>query len=273
MIIDMHTHLFPDKIAPKAVGVLAKDAALVGMKPNTDGTRDGILESMKKGEVDISVVLPVVTSVSQFDSINRFAHSVNNIDEGIISFGGIHPKDKDIYSHLKYIHDLGLKGVKVHPDYQDTFFDDEGMHDIIKGCFDMGLVFVTHAGYDPAFSEVHCPPQLARDVLTRVYEETHFTEPFVVFAHLGGMQMYDDVEKFLVGTNSYFDISHALEFCPNEQLIRIIKKHGADRILFATDSPWRDQKDYVEKFRSLKGISDNEKEMIFSGNAKRLLSI
>lgn len=273
MIIDMHTHLFPDIIAPKAVSALAKDAALAGMKPNTDGTKKGILDSMKRGEVDISVVLPVVTSVSQFDSINRFAHSVNNIDDGIISFGGIHPNDDDIRAHLQYIHDLGLKGVKVHPDYQGTFFDDEGMYDIIRGCFDLGLVFVTHAGYDPAFSDVHCPPKTARAVLDRVYDETHFTEPFVVFAHLGGMQMYDDVEKYLVGTCSYFDISHALEFCPHDQLVRIIKKHGADRILFATDSPWRDQKDYVDKFRSLDGISDIEKEMILSGNAVKLLDI
>ena len=140
------------------------------------------------------------------------------------------------------------------------------------------MLVVTHAGVDPAFDVIHCTPEKGRAVLDRVSAETGTDKPFLVFAHLGGMFVHQDVMKYLVGTNCYIDISCSFKslgsFCDtdDEEVVRVIKSHGADKILFATDCPWNSQKEYAEHFRQLSGITDKEKNMILFENAERLLS-
>ena len=276
MIIDFHTHVFPDQIAERTIHALVHSAKNV--KAHTDGTVSGLLQSMRESGVDRSVVLPVATRKGQFDTINRFAKKLNETYPEMISFGGIHPDDDDIPEKLRFLKDSGFKGVKIHPDYTGVFIDDERYVRIITECGKLRLLLVTHAGVDPAFDQVHCTPQKAREVLDKVSSEVGNDQPFMVFAHLGGMCLHQDVMKYLVGTNCYIDISCSfrslMSFCDtdDEDVVRVIKDHGADKILFATDCPWNSQKEYVEHFRRLSGISDKEKNMILFENAERLLN-
>ena len=69
-MIDFHTHMFPEKIAAKTLAFLAERCQT---EPATNGMADGLLASTEEAGLDCSVVLPVVTKPSQFDSINRFA--------------------------------------------------------------------------------------------------------------------------------------------------------------------------------------------------------
>ena len=116
MVIDFHTHIFPDTIASKTIAALEQTS---GIEAATDGTLRGLLASMEMAGVDMSVVLPVVTKPSQFESINRYAKSVNETYSGkILSFGGIHPDCEDYKQKLDFIKELGLPGIKLHPDYQ-----------------------------------------------------------------------------------------------------------------------------------------------------------
>ena len=272
MIIDFHTHVFPDKIAARSIEALE---AAGSVEAQLDGTVNSLLKSMSESGVDKSVIMPVNTRKGQFDTITKFAKSINDTYGNLISFGGVHPDDDDIAGKMKYLMDYGFKGVKLHPDYTDTFIDDERYIRIISEAHRQGLIVLTHAGKDPAYSVVHCPPEKSRAVLDRLEP---FDEPFMVFAHLGGNRLLSDVEKYLVGQNCYIDISCAFgdigNFCDttDDEVVRVIKNHGADKILFATDSPWNDQKVYIDKVRSLKGLSDTEKDMIFGGNAERLLN-
>ena len=100
----------------------------------------------------------------------------------------------------------------------------------------------------------------------------------MIFAHLGGNRLLSDVETYLVGQNCYIDISCSFADLGNfsdatdEQIVRVIKNHGAEKILFATDSPWNDQNAYIERFKKLAGLSDREKALILGGNAERLLN-
>ena len=275
MIIDFHTHVYPDPIAARIMAALGDHPGVVG---HTDGTLDALLASMEQSGVDKSVILPVNTRKGQFDSITKFAKAINDNYDDLISFGGIHPDDDDPEEKLQYLKDNGFRGIKIHPDYTETFIDDERYIRIVTAAQELGLLVVTHAGKDPAYDIVHCPPERARDLLDTVDDLTGFDKPFIVFAHLGGNHMLNDVEKYLVGQNCYIDISCSFSDLGNfsdaadEDIVRVIKNHGADRILFATDSPWNDQKAYIERFRSLKGLSDQEKDMILGGNAERLLS-
>ena len=274
MIIDFHTHVYPDAMAERIMAALSNNPGVTG---HTDGTLNGLLNSMADSGVDKSVILPVNTRKGQFDTVNRFALNINEKYDNLISFGGIHPDDDDPEDKLAYLKANGFKGIKIHPDYTETFIDDERYIRIITAAQELGLTVVTHAGKDPAYDVIHCPPDRARCMLDIVEDLTAFEEPFVVFAHLGGNRLLKDVEKYLVGRNCYIDISCSFsglgDFSDStdEDIVRVIRNHGADKILFATDSPWNDQKAYTERFRSLKGLSDNEKEMILGGNAESLL--
>lgn len=274
MIIDFHTHVYPEKIAERTMAALS---SVEGVEAYSDGTLSGLLDSMHKSGVDKSVILPVSTRKGQFDSITEFAKHINDNYDNLISFGGIHPDDDDIKDKLQFLKDNGFMGIKIHPDYTDTFIDDERYIRIIATCKKLGLLVITHSGFDPAFKVIHCPPQKGKEMLRTVNSLVPSDKPFFIFAHLGASRMLDDVEKHLVGENCYIDISCSfndigrLGSASEEDVIRVIKNHGADKILFATDSPWNDQKAYVERFTKLKGISDTEKEMILGGNAERLL--
>ena len=147
------------------------------------------------------------------------------------------------------------------------YFDNIRYERIIDAASELGLITVVHAGVDPKCPEdVHCTPKMARKVLDDVKPEK------LVLAHMGGNEMWDDVERYLVGQNVYFDTGVILNTMPQEQFLRIVHMHGADRILFGTDSPWADQKNFVALLEHM-SLTEEEKAAIFSENAKKLLGI
>ena len=175
MVIDFHTHAFPEKIAEKTLGLLAK---LSQVEPETNGTVSGLLSSMDEAGVDTSVILPVVTAPKQFDSIMRFALKINEdfgfLDKTwekktmpkLVSFGGIHPDSADYKGELKALADAGFPGIKLHPDYQGVFFNDIRYKRIISYAQELGMIVVTHAGMDVGLPDpVHCTLSMAAEVL------------------------------------------------------------------------------------------------------------
>ena len=263
MIIDFHTHMFPDKIAAGAIAHLA--SIIEQAHPYTDGTYAGLKRVTEESGVDISIALPIVTKPKQFESINRFAA---NYQEGnVISFGSIHPESEDYKSQLQFIKNLGLKGIKFHPDYQETNFNDIGYKRIISYATELGLIVVTHAGMDPLSPEkVHCTVPMIREVIDDVQPEK------LVLAHMGGHMRWDEVEELIVGRNVYFDTGVVLDKMDLNQCLRMIKNHGADKILFGTDMPWSGQKEYIEIIQGM-NLTADEKEKIFYKNAMHLLDI
>lgn len=268
MVIDFHTHIFPDKIASHTIETLE---TLSHVKAASDGTLDGLRFSMKNDNIDYSVVLPVATKPSQFDSINRYAASINNTD-GILSFGGIHPENDNISKRLEYIKTLGLKGIKLHPDYQDTFIDDERYLEIIKECIRLDLCCVIHAGFDVGLPiPIHCPPDRAYIMLQTVLENCN-KDSKIILAHVGGHLQWRLVEELLVGKNVYFDLAFCFNIIEKKQLLRIIKNHGSERILYATDSPWAGQRETVDFVKSLPLCTEDIDNILYK-NAMRLLDM
>lgn len=262
MIIDFHTHIFPDKIAGRTLDYLSD---IFGASPFADGTHTGLCDSMKKAGVDVSVSLPAVTKVSQVESINRFASAF--IEGAVISFGGIHPECENYKEILKEIKNLGLKGIKLHPDYQDTYFNDIRYKRIISYATELGLIISVHAGQDPKCPDnIHCTPAMAEEVLNEVEPEK------LVLAHMGGNELWSEVEERLVGRNVYFDTGVILDRMPQEQFLRMVREHGADRIVFGTDSPWADQKKFVEILKEMP-LEEEERNQIFAGTAVKLLGL
>ena len=263
MIIDFHTHMFPEKIASKTIAYLS--GIIEQAHPYTDGTYEDLKRVTVESGVDISIALPIVTNPKQFESINLFA---SKYQEGnIISFGSIHPDSEDYKSQLKFIKELGLKGIKFHPDYQEMNFNDIRFKRIVSYASELGLIMVTHAGMDPVSpNKVHCTVPMIREVIDEVQPEK------LVLAHMGGHQRWDEVEELIVGKNVYFDTGVVLEKMDLNQCLRMMKNHGTDKILFGTDMPWSGQKEYTEIIRGM-DLTKEEKDRIFYKNAMQLLGI
>ncbi len=272
MIIDFHTHIFPDKMAAATISGLEEKS---GLKAATNGCLDGLLASMDKAGVDVSFIMPVVTSPKQFSGINRFAHSINeqygayvaNNQPRLISFGGIHPDSEDYKLQLKELKSMGFMGIKLHPDYQGVLFDDIRYERIVSYASELDMIVLVHAGIDIGMPDpVHCTPHMAAKVL----KDTE--APKLVLAHLGGWKQWDEVEELLIGQSVYFDIAFTHPYIEEAQFCRIVNSHGSDKILFATDSPWVDQKSAVKWLKEC-CLTEEVKEKIFWKNAAELLHL
>lgn len=269
MIIDFHTHVFPDKIAERTVALLHEKS---GSTPYSDGTVSGLLKRMEEAEADIAVTLPVLTSPSQFDSVTRFAAELNerfaDKPRRLISFAGMHPACEDIEGKMRYIKSLGFLGIKIHPDYQGTYINDESYVRIFDCAREYDLIVVTHSGVDGGFpgEPVRCTPERALDLIHRAPHKKS------VFAHLGASLMPEAVLEVLAGEDVYFDTAFSLKRTAPDKIKEIIEKHGADRILFATDSPWSSIEDDARIIRSL-GLEKETEDKIFYKNALALLGI
>ena len=262
MTIDFHTHMFPDKIAKGTLDFLA---SVCHIEPYTDGTYEGLEASGIAAGVDISIALPIVTKPSQFESINRFAAA--HQEGRILSFGSIHPDSEDYKNQLKQIKAMGMKGIKLHPDYQEVYFDDIRYKRIVDYASELGLIVSVHAGQDPKCPEdVHCTPQMAAELIDEVQPEK------LVLAHLGGNGLWDAVEEYLVGKHVYFDTGVVLGRMADEQFIRIARTHGSDKILFATDSPWAGQSEFISYLETM-DLTEEEKRSVSGENAMRLLDV
>lgn len=269
MIIDFHAHIFPEKIAGRTLGMLSQNSGII---PFTDGTADGLRRSMADAGISYSVNLPAITKPSQFDSTNRFAAEVNGVD-GIVSFGGMHPDCDNPEEKLDMIKTLGLPGIKLHPDYQQCFVDDERNVRIIKYAVEIGLYVTLHAGLDNGYPELtHCTPDRTAHMLDLVYGTSEPAEARIILAHMGGRMHYDDVNRLLAGRNVYYDLAYILEETDPAVTVCTIRAHGAERILFGSDSPWCSQKDDIRRVESL-GLTDRETELILGENAAAILNV
>ena len=266
MIIDFHTHAFPDAIHERAIASLCVSSHNE-LTPCHDGSLSGLLTNMDKFGVDLSVVQPVITKPSQTKTLNEWAAKITEENDNIISFGGIHPHSDDWKRDIDFVCSLGLPGLKFHCEYQDFKIDDPLMLKIYDYAFSKGLIILHHAGYDPAFEEpFRSSPQMFANVLKEMKGGV------MIAAHFGGGRQWDDVERYLVGRDIYLDTSMGQEYYPAEQFLRIVSNHGADKILFGSDSPWS-KADYELEHINASALSDDEKALILGNNAKRLLGL
>ena len=273
MIIDAHTHIYPDAVAP---AVVQKLSVPTGLRPSADGTADGLRAQMRRAGVDRSIVLPVATNPAKVGHLNDFAIRLNGAD-GLYSFGAVHPDCPGWRSELRRVQAAGLRGIKVHPIYQGVDFDDPRFLRIFAEAASLGLIVVTHAGYDIGFPGAdRSAPRRIRAALKAVGEFP------LILAHMGGWRCWDEVPELLADTTALLDTSFSL--CPSdtandehqwlsdEAFVRLIRTFSAERILFGTDSPWTDPQTELRHIRALP-LSDKEKAAILGGNAKRLLRI
>ncbi len=264
MIFDFHTHIFPDALAERAVSGLAQKFP-ENVKPETDGTLNGLIQSMDRCGVDRSLVVPIATKPTQTERLNRWAADIHH--DRVVAFGSINPHTDDYKRDIDLVVSLGLKGIKLHPEYQDFIVDAPDMLKIYDYAFEKDLIIIQHAGEDIAYTApFRGTPAMFAEVM-RV-----LGGGVMVAAHLGGLLMWDEVQQLLCGTDIYFDCSQSLGKMPKEQFVDIVNAHGADKILFASDSPWGSPL-FMKEAVLNSGLSTEQQELIFYKNATRLLRL
>lgn len=280
MIVDFHTHTFPDAIAAQT---LDKLKSVSHTMPFTDGTLYGLCRSMDRAGIGRSVVLPVATTTRQVTRINDSAAAVNAAQGSVVSFGCMHPHFEDWEEELDRVVRLGLKGIKLHPVYQDVDIDDPRYIRILKTCARLGLVVVTHAGIDVGLpNKIRCSPLMLRRALDRVGPVR------LVLAHMGGWRNWGDVAGLLADTGAYLDTSFSLgSMTPNgdghyapedlvllrdEEFMQLLDAFGPQRVLFGTDSPWGGQEESLADLERLP-LSQRDRQAILGQNACALLGV
>ena len=263
MLIDFHTHAFPERIAARAVQKLAHDAG--GLEPQTDGTVSSLKAQMALDGVDISVVQSIATSPRQQTNVNNFAMEIDR-DPAIVAFGSVHPDAPDALEELERIHAAGLKGVKFHPEYQHFYANDEKMKPIYRKISQLGLITLFHAGHDYGFPPpYHAMPEHLLGAL-------RWLDSPVVAAHWGGLSCGSQVLEQLCGQDIWLDLSYGYGVMPKPMAQAIVDKHSPERLLFASDMPWHRPSWELRLIHAL-DISDTDRENICFRNAQKLLNL
>lgn len=282
LIIDFHTHTFPDSLARRAVLKLSQAASL---KNYLDGTLLDLKKSMQRSGIHYSVLLPVATKTEHYLSINSIAKEVNATSkyDHLISFGSLHPDNANYKEIIDDLADYQVPGIKLQPINQLKSIDDISYLRIIDYAVSMGLYVLIHAGYDISSpgAEFSTVAKL-KNVVNTIHSEK------IILAHMGGINEWDLVEEWIIGKDVCLDTSFVLtplrHICQNgnvtfkedgplpmEQFIRMVRNHGVNRILFGSDSPWSDQGESLKAI--LKSpLTEEEKTAILGENAKHILT-
>ncbi|MBQ6905723.1 MAG: amidohydrolase [Clostridia bacterium] len=267
MIIDVHTHIFPDKIAARAVSALA---AAANIEPNTNGTADATLCLMDNAGVDKAILVSVATKPEQMRTINDFLNTKPK--DRFVPFGAIYPVTENgcrqILEEVEYISSLGYKGVKLHPEYQGFYPDDEKLFPFYDLCSSLNIAITFHAGEDIGFK----PPYHGLPSNFEALAKT-FPKLKIICAHFGGWKCWSEVEERLsIHPNVYYDTAFCSKYLDREVAKRLISKKGVDNIMLGSDVPWEDPKDSIRFIDSLR-IREHEKESILGANAKRIFRL
>lgn len=258
-IIDLHNHVYPDKIAAKAVksiGTFYGDSPMKGK-----GTLKDLLNSGKKAGIGYHVVSSVATEPKQVTAINNFMASLSAYPN-LIRFGTIHPGIDNPDKEIKRIKSLGLQGIKLHPDFQRFNIDDPAMIPVYEA-LEGSLPVLFHIGDHRM--DYSSPARLAKII-------DMFPGLTIIAAHLGAYMVWDKQWSILIGKKIYIDTSSTLMYIQPEQAVKIIRAHGVDKTLYGTDYPMWSHSEEVKRFLSL-GLSSSENRRILWTNASKLFGL
>jgi predicted TIM-barrel fold metal-dependent hydrolase len=257
-VIDFHAHAFPEKIADRAVENLENHYQVT----IPFGGRIGdLLHYANEAEIEHLVLCSAATKPEAVKVNNDWVAEIAHNHPGFITgFGSLHAGSVDFVEELDRMRALGLKGVKIHPDFQGFDIDDPRMWPIYEAIGD-DLIVLFHVG-DKIFD--HSKPVRLAKVLQA------FPKMKVVAAHLGGWSCWDEAKEFLLKKDIYIDTSSTFWCLSKEERVALMRFHGTDRVLFGTDYPIRSHKVELADFMTLP-LNDKEKENILYYNARQLL--
>ena len=259
-IFDAHCHIYPAIIAEKAAVATAKFYEGLGI--TLDGTIKTLFEH--SGDITMHLVQSVATTQAQVHSVNNFiAREVAQYPDRLYGFGTLHQDSTS--EDIQQLRNLGLHGVKLHPDIQKFRLDDPRIFKLCEELEEDGMTLLLHCGdirYD------YSNPNRLVPLLKA------FPKLKVIGAHFGGHSVWDDAVRQLAGKyeNLWVDCSSSFFALTKEGARDLIHAYGTDRVLFGTDYPMWSPKDELAFFRSLE-LPQEEQEAILWNNAASLFNL
>ncbi|GHU51299.1 amidohydrolase [Clostridia bacterium] len=254
MVIDFHAHIYPEKIAQKVTESIGD---FYNLKVRGEGTARELLANEK---TDRFVVHSVAQTPPQVAAVNDFISGAVKENPKFIGFGSLHPDMENPEEEAERLISLGLKGVKLHPDFQNFNADDkkaDKIYDILSG----RLPVLIHCG-DYRFERSH--PRRVKNVIKK------FPKLVVIGAHYGGWSQFDIALENLLEENCFLDVSSSIPFLGNKRAKELIGIYGAQRMLFGSDYPMWSPDSELERFLSL-GLSSSDNDLILYKNALRIV--
>lgn len=258
-IIDTHAHIFPGKIVEKAV---ASIGSFYSIPMEGRGTGTDLVNCGKKIGTERYVVHSVATTPRQVRHINDFIRYEMDRHPEFIGFMTLHPFMEGMHEEIERALEMGLCGVKLHPDFQEFNIDDERAMELYRAISGRAILLL-HMGDE--FKDFSAPRRLAR-VLDR------FADLTVIAAHYGGYHAWEDSRKYLVGRNVYFDTSSSLFMLDAQEAADMMHAHGMDKMLFGTDYPMWLHEEELARFLALP-LTEQERKQVLYDNAAALLGI
>lgn len=260
MFIDIHTHVFPRRKAP----LILKDMAESKQIPCfSDGTVDGLKAAMQTSGIELSLISRITTKKENVTTVNQWLADIAS--PGIRPLATVHPDLPVASNDLLAFREKGFMGIKLHPDYQGFFVDDKRMYSFYEAAQATQMPVLFHAGLDRGLPP---PAHALPPGLLTVHRD--FPRLIMIAAHMGGEDNYEETEKLLLGESIYLDTAFVLRLMPHELLKRFFRKHGVDRILFGSDSPFTDQPTEIDYLLKLPFLTSQEKDKIAGKNAAAL---
>ena len=261
MVTDFHTHAFPDSLAERAVQTLQQEKYADGAV--LDGKASSLLASMDRAGIGRSVICSIATRPDQFANIVTWCRSVAS--PRLVPLASIHPSDPAAVANVGRVAEAGLKGIKLHPYFQQFVLDDPDLLPFFRELARRQLLVVCHTGFDIGFPRDRiCDPARVRNLLDRVPDLRLIT------THTGGWQDWFEVRRHLLGRPVYMEISYTLCVLSREEGRDLLQAHAPGYLLFGTDSPWRDQGESLQLLRDL-DLPPTLERAILETNASLLL--
>lgn len=268
-IFDAHTHVYPEKIAEKAIANLG---GFYNYEVEKSGTFDDLCACSAENGVCGFLLLTVATNARQVPKINDYAalclKTAKERGFSSAAFGGIHQDmtDSEKEAEVTRCKEMGISGFKIHPDIQEVYIDDRSMYPFYEMLCANDLPITFHMGDCRAQYPFSHPARLLRIL-------NDFPRLRVIAAHFGGYTVWDEAVELLAGREGLkFDSSSSLSYMATEKAEKIIGKLGAENIMFGTDSPSLGIEGELERFRRL-SLTGKEKEIILWNNAAEFLKI
>jgi uncharacterized protein len=264
LIIDFHTHIYPERIAAKILPA-AKKKLNVDV-PGTGSPQD-LRRHMSDSGISKSVILPLAKGKEDTSTLNDWILATSG--DGLIPFGAVHPFMENLEAELDRLASRGVRGVKMMPLLQEVYPDDPRCERLYEALIEKKMILVTHAGRDPLERKeiFGTPERFARTI--ECYPDLQLD-----LAHLGGLRMWDEVNRHLLpaGRNVYFDTAYVSFYMNRREMAEMIKDIGPERVIFGSDYPWEDPGRAAKIIMDL-DLSEEEKDAVLCRNAAKLIGL
>lgn len=257
MIADVHAHIFPDKLAHKA-------AVSIGDFYDTTMNHDAAYRELVNQEAQAGIswclVSSAATSPRQAASVNGYIATVILQDPQLVGLGSLFPTMPDWEPELERIQALGLRGIKIHPDFQGVPIDEPRAVPMYRAIARAGLPVLFHMGDD---RYDYSAPERLTNLIRQV------PDLIAIAAHFGGWRAWDRSYRHIQPENVFYDTSSSLMYLGRERALDFLSRAGAERFLFGTDFPMWTPREEVERFLNL-GLDETTRDRILFGNFEKL---